>query len=86
MDLKHLYILSEIIKNNVDDKNLPVEILDKMDITIRFSPTTFYGIDKEFYFITHGKSYEGFEHSDEVNAKINGVRFRVISDEAGGKE
>lgn len=88
MELRHLYILSDIIRQNVEKENLPNEIYDKTEITMKFSPTTFYGIDKEFYKLTHNGSYEGFVHSEEVNATINGIRFKILSelqkDENGG--
>lgn len=80
MELRHLYKLSEIIQHNIKNENLPSEVVDKMEITMLFSPTTFYGIDKEFYFLTHNKSYEGFVHSDVVNANINGIKFRILSE------
>ena len=45
-----------------------------------FKPTVFYGIDKEFYYMTHNNSYEGFVHSEMVNAKINGVKFNIVGE------
>lgn len=79
MELRHLYTLSEIISNNIDKNILPEEIKDNIEITMTFSPTTFYGIDKEFYYITHNNSYEGFEHSqDLVTATVNGIKFNIL--------
>lgn len=78
MELRHLYTLSEMIKEKVDSEDLPEDILDKMEIKMVFNPTTFYGIDKEFYYITHNNSYDGFVHSEMVNAKINGVKFNIL--------
>ena len=80
MELRHLYTLSELICDNIDKDNLPKEIKDNIEITMHFPPVTFYGIDKEFYFLTHNKSYEGFVHSDVVNANINGIKFRILSE------
>jgi hypothetical protein len=77
MELRHLYILSEMINDKIEKGELPMDILDKMEIKMIFSPTTFYGIDKEFYYLTHNSSYEGFVHSEVVNAKINGVKFNI---------
>ena len=51
MELRHLYKLSELIKENVDKGNLPKEILTDMEISLQFNPPTYYGIDKEFYYI-----------------------------------
>ena len=82
MELRDLYSLSELINNNIDKEIFPKEIKDNMEITAYFSPTTFYGIDKEFYYLTHNKSYEGFEHSkDLITATINGIKFKLYQKE-----
>ena len=78
MELRHLYTLSEIIREKINTEELPLDILDNMEIKMVFSPTTFYGIDKEFYYLTHNSSYNGFVHSEVVNAKINGVKFNIL--------
>lgn len=78
MELRHLYTLSEMIRQKINDEELPMDILDDMEIKMTFNPTTFYGIDKEFYYMTHNNSYDGFVHSEVVNAKINGVRFNIL--------
>ena len=78
MELRHLYTLSELIKEKVDKEELPDDILDRMEIKLIFNPITFYGIDKEFYYLTHSNSYNGFVHSEAVNAKINGVKFYIL--------
>ena len=80
MELRDLYKLSELIKENVDNGNLPKEILTNMEISLQFSPLTYYGIDKEFYYMTHNNSYEGFVHSENlVTAIVNGVKFNILS-------
>ena len=66
--------------NVFNTSDLPEEILDKMEIKMVFKPTVFYGIDKEFYYMTHNNSYEGFVHSEMVNAKINGVKFNIVGE------
>ena len=86
MELRHLYALSEMINDKIGKNELPMDILDKMEIKMMFSPTTFYGIDKEFYYLTHNNSYEGFVHSEVVNAKINGVKFNIQSEQIEEKE
>lgn len=79
MELRHLYTLSELICDNIDKDNLPKEIKDNIEITMHFPPVTFYGIDKEFYYLTHNNSYEGFEHSkDLVTATVNGIKFNIL--------
>lgn len=86
MELRHLYTLSEMINDKIGKNELPMDILDKMEIKMMFSPTTFYGIDKEFYYLTHNNSYEGFVHSEVVNAKINGVKFNIQPEQIEEKE
>ena len=79
MELRDLYKLSELIKENVDKGNLPKEILTDMEISLLFNPPTYYGIDKEFYYMTHNNSYEGFTHSEDlVTATVNGVKFNIL--------
>ena len=79
MELRHLYMLSELIKDKIDKNELPDELSDNMEIILKYDPVTFYGIDKEFYYMTHNKSYEGFIHSEEeINAKVNGINFKVL--------
>ena len=79
MELRHLYKLSELIKENVDKGNLPKEIFTDMEISLQFNPPTYYGIDKEFYYMTHNNSYEGFAHSENlVTATVNGVKFNIL--------
>jgi hypothetical protein len=77
MELRDLYTLSEIICEKVDKEELPSDLLENMEIKMVFKPTVFYGIDKEFYYLTHNSSYNGFVHSEVVNAKINGVKFNI---------
>ena len=79
MELRDLYKLYELIKENVDNGNLPKEILTDMNITLQFNPSTYYGIDKEFYYMTHNNSYKGFAHSEDlVTATVNGVKFNIL--------
>ena len=79
MELRDLYKLSELIKENVDNGNLPQEMVKDMEISLQFNPSTYYGIDKEFYYMTHNKSYEGFVHSENlVTATVNSVKFNIL--------
>lgn len=84
MDLKHLYILSEIISEKIDNGDLSNDVMDDMEVVINLSPTIYYGIDKEFYYMTHGNSYEGFVHSEDmVIATINGIKFKLLPKKNG---
>ena len=79
MELRDLYKLSELIKENVDNGNLPQEMVKDMEISLQFNPSTYYGIDKEFYYMTHNNSYKGFAHSEDlVTATVNGVKFNIL--------
>ena len=79
MELRDLYKLSELIKENVDNGNLPQEMVKDMEISLQFNPQTYYGIDKEFYYMTHNKSYEGFVHSENlVTATVNSIKFNIL--------
>ena len=50
-----------------------------MAVTMEFIPSTYYGIDKEFYYMTHNNSYEGFVHSPNlVTATVNGIKFNIM--------
>ncbi len=87
MELRHLYKLSEIIMENVNNGNLPEDILSNMEISLRFNPQIYYGIDKEFYFMTHNNSYDGFIHSaDLVTARVNGVKFNISQEKETEKK
>lgn len=86
MELRHLYTLSEIISKKIDDGELPKEMKENMVINMEFTPVTFYGIDKEFYYLTHENSYEGFVHSEElVTATVNGIKFNIMPIKNGEK-
>ena len=79
MELRDLYKLSELIKENVDNGNLPQEMVKDMEISLQFNPSTYYGIDKEFYYMTHNNSYDGFVHSENlVTATVNSVKFNIL--------
>lgn len=78
MGLKDIYTLSEIISNKVDKEELSKDMLEDMVITLQFDSTTYFGIDKEFYYLTHNNSYDGFAHSEKlVRANVNGVKFNI---------
>lgn len=78
MGLKEIYILSDLIQKSIKKEDLPKEIKENMVIHMQFPPATCYGIDKEFYYMTHNNSYEGFVHSPElVTATVNGIKFNI---------
>lgn len=76
MELRDIYKISDIVKREISDGNLTPDVARDMEITLRFDGPTYFGIDKEFYYMTHGNSYEGFVHSEDmVTATIDGIKF-----------
>lgn len=77
MELRHIYKIANILKESVLKEQLPKSVLKDMTITVNVSPTTSYGIDKEFYRMTHNDSDEGFVHSKNIDATISDVNFSI---------
>ena len=48
-----------------------------MYIHIQVNPDILYGIDKEFYRLSHDNSTEGFEHKSEIKVKLDSVNFII---------
>ena len=83
MELRHLYMIANAINEEIRIKTIPKDAKADMEITVEVTPTTFYGIDKEFYYMTHNNSYEGFEHSKKlVTATIDGIKFNIMPKES----
>lgn len=77
MELRHIYKISEIMNESIMKEKLPKEVLSDMTINIKVSPSTLYGIDKEFYCLTHNNSDEGFVHGGSIDAVIGNVKFNI---------
>lgn len=77
MELRHIYRLADVINEAILEEKLPKEIRDDISIIVNVSPTTSYGIDKEFYRLTHDGSDEGFVHSGNIDASISNVKFNI---------
>ena len=41
------------LEKNIDNLQYQNEMKDDMQVTMEFIPSTYYGIDKEFYYMTH---------------------------------
>ena len=79
MELRHIYILSDCINDKIKDRTFPSNIKNDMEISISVSQPTFYGIDKQLYYMTHDNSYEGFEHTNTyITACIDGIKFKIF--------
>lgn len=75
MELNDAYILSNIINEKINEGVLDKSVLDNLTVGVAVTPTILYGIDKEFYRISHDDSLEGFKHAPKVFAKIDGINF-----------
>ena len=81
MGVDEAYLLSNIINEKVNDGTLNKEVLENIVITVNVAPAILYGIDKEFYRISHEGTTEGFKHTSKVAARIDNVRFVFNSTE-----
>lgn len=77
MELRHIYKLSDIINESILEEKLPKDIRNDITIVVNVSPTTAYGIDKEFYRLTHDNNDDGFVHSKDIDASISNVKFSI---------
>ena len=77
MELRHIYKLADIINESILEEKLPKDVRNDITIVVNVSPTTAYGIDKEFYRLTHDNSDEGFVHSKDIDASISNVKFSI---------
>lgn len=78
MGLKDLYTISELLGASITKGEFDEDFKESALITLTIDPVKYYGIDKEFYYMTHGNTYKGFQHSKEfINATINGIKFRI---------
>ena len=78
MELNDVYKISDALIEKVEKGELPKKSLEEITIIIAVKPQILYGIDKEFYRITHDGDMEDFKHKDVVEANINGVKFKII--------
>ena len=81
MELNDAYLLANVLNEKINDGTLDKEILNNIAINVNVSPSILYGIDKEFYRISHDDSTEGFKHTAKVMARIDNVHFEFSSKE-----
>ena len=77
MELRHIYKLADIINESILEEKLPKDVRNDITIVVNVSPTTAYGIDKEFYRLTHDNNDDGFVHSKDIDASISNVKFSI---------
>ena len=79
MELNDIYKFANAINEGIMKGEIDKEILNDMSIKVKVAPNILYGIDKEFYRMSHDDSIEGFEHTNKVVAKINAITFEIVS-------
>ena len=77
MELRHIYKLADIINESILEEKLPKDVRNDITIVVNVSPTTAYGIDKEFYRLTRDNNDDGFVHSKDIDASISNVKFSI---------
>lgn len=75
MDLNKVYAITNGINEEIIKGNISKTDLNDIVINILLSPEILYGVDKEFYRLSHDGSVDGFEHTLEVRAKLDGINF-----------
>ena len=75
MNLDNIYAISNAINEQIIQGKIKKEQLE--DMYIQVNPDILYGIDKEFYRLSHDDSTEGFEHKSEVKVKLDNVNFII---------
>ena len=80
MDLSSVYSVVNILNEGVVKGNIDRKILREITISVNVSRSILFGIDKEFYKISHENSLDGFVHTDKVYATIDNVRIEFIKD------
>lgn len=84
MELRHIYRIASILNTEFRKDDLVGADSNDMELSIKVSPATLYGIDREFYKMTHG-SFDGFMHKDRVEAVIDGIHFVLTSRKNDGE-
>lgn len=81
MELNDAYLIANVLNEKINDGTLNKDILNNITININVSPSILYGIDKEFYRISHEDSMEGFKHTSKIMARIDNINFVFSSKE-----
>lgn len=84
MELRHIYSLATKISEAFTMDEMSGSNQGDVDIVVRVSPVTLYGIDKEFYRLMNG-SDDGFVHRKRIEAKIDNVNFVLVEKETGAE-
>lgn len=85
MELKNVYTIANSINESIMKGELDKSVLNDLVMTVKVAPNILYGIDKEFYRISHNDTTEGFKHTNKVVAKIDSINFVFESIEINNK-
>lgn len=80
MDLNNVYSVVNILNEAVVKGVIEKKVLKEMTISVNVSPSILFGIDKEFYKMSHDNSLDGFVHTNKVYATIDNVRIEFNKD------
>ena len=81
MELRHIYTIAMNLKNIFDTDDLVGADISDIELNVKLSPSTLYGIDREFYRQTHDGSIDGFVHNKKIDANIDNVHFVLTEKE-----
>lgn len=83
MELRHIYSIAAKMSDTFNTDDLVGADINDVEISIKVSPSTLYGIDQEFYRKTNDGSLEGFKHNKKIDAIIDNVHFVLTEKEMG---
>lgn len=75
MELRHIYSIASALGKAFNGEELVGADLNDIEVNIKVSPPTLYGIDQEFYRQTHNNSLDGFKHNKKIDAIIDNIHF-----------
>lgn len=81
MELRHIYNIATTITKSFDTDEMVGANINDLEIGVKVSPGTLFGIDQEFYRQTHNGSIEGFIHNKKIDAVIDNVHFVLTEKE-----
>lgn len=82
MELRHIYNIATVLTEAFKTDELVGADIKDMTLQVKVTPQTLMRIDQEFYRQTHNMSLDGFQHSDDINAVIDGVHFLITGKKA----
>lgn len=81
MELRHIYNIATTVSESFNKDEMVGANIEDVEIGIKVSPGTLFGIDQEFYRQTHNGSIEGFNHNKKIDAIIDDVHFVLTEKE-----